>query len=409
MPYNHSIKAPVASGTAYTGRADGIFSLNEQVLLKAAGLWATAIAAPSAPTSVTAAYNFSTNQATITFTAPGSNGSPITSYTVTSSGGQTATGTSSPIVMSGLPTGPAYTFTVVASSAIGNSSASAQSNSVMTTIPVGQQAYTTPGDYSWIAPAGVTSVSVVAVGQGGSPSGNGGGGGGGGGLGWKNNITVVPGQSYTVAVTLNGDSYFISAATVRGGVGSASAYYPGGGTQYGGAGGTFTGDGGGNGGAGGSGQWSYCGGGGGGTGGYSGNGGQGGVGYYSGGSGGSAGSGGGGGGGGGANGNALGYSGSGGGGVGILGQGVSGAAGIIGGGYGGSAPTPGGGGSGGYQGSNGSTGGSVNNPNIGRYGGGGGGPGGGGGDVYQHGGFGAVRIIWPGNTRSFPSTNTVDM
>ena len=31
----------------------------------------------------------------------------------------------------------------------------------------GQQAYTSAGSYSWVAPAGVTSVSVVAVGGGG--------------------------------------------------------------------------------------------------------------------------------------------------------------------------------------------------------------------------------------------------
>ncbi len=34
--------------------------------------------------------------------------------------------------------------------------------------PPGQQAYTTAGTYSWVAPSGVTSVSVVAVGGGGS-------------------------------------------------------------------------------------------------------------------------------------------------------------------------------------------------------------------------------------------------
>ena len=33
--------------------------------------------------------------------------------------------------------------------------------------PPGQQAYTTAGTYSWVCPAGVTSVSVVAVGGGG--------------------------------------------------------------------------------------------------------------------------------------------------------------------------------------------------------------------------------------------------
>jgi hypothetical protein len=77
MPYNHSIKNPATSGIAYTGRADGIFSLNEQVLLKAAELWATAISPPSAPTITSVTPGNA--QATITFTAPSSlNGSTIT-------------------------------------------------------------------------------------------------------------------------------------------------------------------------------------------------------------------------------------------------------------------------------------------------------------------------------------------
>lgn len=37
--------------------------------------------------------------------------------------------------------------------------------------PPGQQAYTTAGSYTWVAPTGVTSVSVVAVGGGGSSAG----------------------------------------------------------------------------------------------------------------------------------------------------------------------------------------------------------------------------------------------
>ena len=39
-----------------------------------------------------------------------------------------------------------------------------------TSPPIGQVAYTTPGTYSWTAPAGVTSVSVVAIGGGGGYS-----------------------------------------------------------------------------------------------------------------------------------------------------------------------------------------------------------------------------------------------
>ena len=209
--------------------------------------------------------------------------------------------------------------------------------------PYGSTEYVTPGTYTWVAPEGVTSVSVVAVGGGGSGSTNGGSGGGGGGLGWKNNISVVPGNSYTVVVGLGGpgringlgssgggDSYFIDTLTVLGGGGQRGA--------DGGAGGTFVGDGGGTGGLGGQGVYTYVGGGGGGAGGYDGAGGQGGNGGFTGftpaaGTSGSAGLGGGGGGGSGEDqggGSGL-YAGpSGGGGVSIYGQGANGAGGVVG-------------------------------------------------------------------------------
>ena len=46
----------------------------------------------------------------------------------------------------------------------------------------GQNIYTTPGTYSWTAPAGVTTISVALVGGGGcGDDGNSGDGGGGGG------------------------------------------------------------------------------------------------------------------------------------------------------------------------------------------------------------------------------------
>ena len=151
--------------------------------------------------------------------------------------------------------------------------------------PVGQQTYTSAGRFSWTAPADVTSVCVVAVGGGGGGYGDQGG--GGGGLGWKNNIPVVPGQSYTVVVGNfgensayancdAGDSYFISPTTVKGGGGtgggsSTNATYPVP-SAGDGSGGDYVGDGGGNGGNGGNSGAS----GGGGAGGYSGTGGAGG-------------------------------------------------------------------------------------------------------------------------------------
>ena len=271
----------------------------------------------------------------------------------------------------------------------------------------GEQIYThsntSQTTYTWTCPSGVSSVSVVCVGGGGGgrPGFSGhnyGIGGGGGGLGYKNNISVSAGTSYTVKVGAkgnrqgsgttvsptttspnSGDSWFISAATVRGGGGEGG--YDG---SNGGNGGDYTGDGGGNGGRGGDSVNGGGGeGGGGGAGGYAGNGGNA---PNAGNSGsGTASSGAGGGGGGGF---------AGGGGVGIMGQGANGA-------YN-------------WNGGKGGSGGDNGEPYYGvSYPGKGGNYGGGGGCVDNglstgsYGGDGAVRIIWDtaGATRSFPSTN----
>lgn len=265
----------------------------------------------------------------------------------------------------------------------------------------GCQTYTVAGTYSWVAPAGVTKVSVVAVG-----AGSGGGwyaGGAGGGLGYRNNIAVTPGTSYSLQVGTGG----VGSASQPAKAGSASYFGPstnprgdGGGSQFPTPqGGTYVGDGGGNGGNGGGGSGS------GGAGGYSGNGGSPGV----------AGSGGGGG-GGGAGGqyfcspNSFVNSSAGGGGVGLLGQGSNGAGGTA----GVHCTTLAGGGGGGSGGASG------NQPTALNGNGGAGGAHGGGGGAggycyycccYQrfgsggNGGGGAVRIVWPGCSRSFPSTD----
>ena len=271
------------------------------------------------------------------------------------------------------------------------------------TLTTGQTAYTSPGTYSWVCPADVYYVNVVAVGGGGGgiETTSGGGGGGGGGLGWINNYAVTPGNSYTVVVGAGGDggsnpafpggdSYFVSTATVCGfGGQGASAFFTGG------SGGTcFPSTQGGNGGKGGDSTTSNYSGGGGGAGGYSGNGGAGGIGTITSAAAanGQAGSGGGAGGGGGGDSS---FTGGGGGGVGLLGEGTSGSGGA------GSVTTYGGGGGGGSGGASGGT------ALAGSYGGGGAGS-----DNSSFGdpdgAGGAVRIIW-GPNRAFPSTNTGDL
>jgi hypothetical protein len=273
-------------------------------------------------------------------------------------------------------------------------------------IPPGQQAFTTPGTYTWTAPAGVTRVSVVAVGGGGgglASDSNGStyvgrGGGAGGGLGWKNNIPVVPGQSYTVVVGSGGasqtfvsstistqspsgtSSYFIDLTTVAGlgGEGSKAQSSDG----FAAHGGSFVGDGGGNGGN--QGQRAILDrGAAGGAGGYTGAGGMGSAFGFAvsdptpagGGGGGSA-----------SPSNAVGAPSISAGGVGILGQGASGA--------GGATSSNGSGGSGGSNGQG---------ANGGNYGGGSGGL-----NSNDLGGSGAVRIIW-GTGRAFPATDTADI
>lgn len=74
----------------------------------------------------------SSTSASVSFTAPASNGgSAITGYTVTSTPGNiTATGATSPIVVTGLTNGTSYTFTVHATNAVGNGPESVASNAV---------------------------------------------------------------------------------------------------------------------------------------------------------------------------------------------------------------------------------------------------------------------------------------
>jgi hypothetical protein len=379
----------------------GIWSLSQQFQGRGQGLWPTPPGAPTIGTASVAGVGI----ASVTFTAPACAGVPavITGYTAKSTPGCiTATGSSSPITVSGLCSSTAYTFAVAASNATGTGGYSAQSNSVTPSAVVGQDAYTTPGTYTWVKPAGVTTVSVVAVGGGGNGAtgyiygdypvcwcSNNGGGGAGSPLTYLNNYSV-PNASYTVVV---GSAANISSFSPAGG----SAIFTSGYGRNGGNGrcgvapsiaatGTFTASYAGGGGGAATGfpcTFPPYGTGGGGAGGYSGIGGAGGYAV-------AGGAGAGGGGGGGAS--TTSCAGGGGGGVGILGQGANGA--------GGTYPNGGGGGgSGGAAGASGVVGGTG-----GAYGSGGGGTRLGG--SAGVGGSGALRIIYPGNTRSFPSTCT---
>jgi alpha-tubulin suppressor-like RCC1 family protein len=91
--------------------------------------------APDAPTAVNAVAG--NGAATVSWSPAGDGGSPITSYTVTASdvtnpanGGQTVTGTASPLIVTGLTGGDVYTFAVTATNSVGTSAPSAPSDPV---------------------------------------------------------------------------------------------------------------------------------------------------------------------------------------------------------------------------------------------------------------------------------------
>lgn len=277
-----------------------------------------------------------------------------------------------------------------------------------TSAVVGQAEWISPTTTTWTVPAGVYSISMVSVG--GGQSGYGGTatsaaiGGAGGALAYRNSYAVTPGQVLDIIVGAGGLGVVGAGAKNNGSdsiisISGTIICQAKGGTQGGFTDPLISGQVSYGGGYGGSGSWisgpsRATNGGGGGAGGYSGVGGGHGGDYTNGYTGlkGSGGSGGGGSGSSSANYNERG---GGGGGVGIYGLGTTAAAGNGNGGSGGTnqytSATTGQGGMGG------------------SYGGGGGGArttttykGGDGGD-------GAVRIIWPGNTRLFPATGTADV
>ena len=146
------------SGAAYADGATYAFTADTTLYAQ----WVT-VADP--PTGLAAVPG--NGSASVAFTAPANNGgSTITGYTITctsSNGGATATasGSGSPIVVSGLTNGNTYTCTATATNAVGTSTPSGQSNGF---VPIGcSGTCVSVGDRSMLEGDGTTQTMMFPV------------------------------------------------------------------------------------------------------------------------------------------------------------------------------------------------------------------------------------------------------
>ncbi|NQW16988.1 MAG: fibronectin type III domain-containing protein [Chloroflexi bacterium] len=119
--YTFKVKATNAEGT-------GMWSADSNAI--------AVLTKPDAPTNVTASAGI--EQASVSWTAPpDDDGAPLLSYTVISSpDGLTSTPTATSTVITGLTNGTTYTFTVIATNAVGDSTSSLPSNQVTPSLTV---------------------------------------------------------------------------------------------------------------------------------------------------------------------------------------------------------------------------------------------------------------------------------
>jgi hypothetical protein len=217
-PGGHSATCPgspcvvtgLTNGTAYTFTVHAT-NTNGDSTESSASTSVTPATPPGAPTGASAVAG--AGQASVSFSAPASNGgAAITGYTATSSpGGLTGTCASSPCTVSGLTNGTAYTFTVRATNPIGDSPASAASTAVSPAdVPDAPVVTATPGDER-------ITVTFTAPADQGSPitgylvSTN-------GGSTWSTLPTTTGGGTVTGTVTglANGTTYAVRVRAVNG-------------------------------------------------------------------------------------------------------------------------------------------------------------------------------------------------
>ncbi len=156
----------LASGVAYTFSVIANNASGSSAPVTSSSVTSTTV--PEAPSGVSAT-DVGTNRpydngaASVSFTAGQTGGKAVSTYTVIPNDGTGATGSASPIVVSGFATNVSRTFTVTATNANGTSLASSASGSVtITTVPATPSAPTvsSPTPSAGVNVAGATQDSV---------------------------------------------------------------------------------------------------------------------------------------------------------------------------------------------------------------------------------------------------------
>ena len=212
----------LTSATSYTFTASAVGSFGNSPASDPTGS-ITATSVPQAPTIGAATGGMAS--ASVAFTPGATGGSSISYYLVTSSPGSiTASGASSPINVTGLTAGTAYTFNVSATNANGTSLSSLGSNSVTPTAPPTVTGGTLTSDstyyYRTFTSNGSLTISnntlsadVLCIAGGGSGGARVGGGGGAGGIVYSSAQSLAAG---TYGLTVGGGA---TAATQNGATG----------------------------------------------------------------------------------------------------------------------------------------------------------------------------------------------
>ena len=195
---------------------------------------------PGAPTITSAVAGNAS--ATVTFTAPASNGgSAITGYTVSGGGTDSNAGsTSLTHTITGLTNGNSYTFTVTATNSIGTGSASAASGSVtpssgctatggtITTYTDGGgthevHTFTSNGTFTLSGTCNAQVLLVAGGGSGAISHTSGSGGGGAGGVVYDSSHALTS-QAYSVTVGTGGAARLVAAGSGAGNAGNNSVF-----------------------------------------------------------------------------------------------------------------------------------------------------------------------------------------